>query len=113
MLHKFKYMLKNKWYRGEKDEFDIDMEQLKNMEKYGVILIDVRSPQEYNEGHLNGAILLPEYELLKKAPDEIKDKNAKIVIYCTTGNRSKKAQRMLQDLGYKNVYNLYKGIESY
>lgn len=50
---------------------DITMEQLKNMQIQGAILIDIRSPQEYNEGHLEGAIVLPEYEIYSKAKKNI------------------------------------------
>lgn len=93
--------------------FDINMEQLKKLQDEGATLLDIRSPQEYNEGHLNGAISIPEYELYRKASNKLKDKNETIIVYCGTGSRSKKAQIILQRLGYLNVYNLYKGTENY
>lgn len=95
----------------EKD--DITMEQLENMAKEGAVLLDVRSPQEYGEGHIDGAILIPEYELRMRAREILKDKEQVIIAYCPSGLRSKRAQRLLKNMGYENVYNLYKGFENY
>ena len=92
---------------------DITMEQLKNMQIQGAILIDIRSPQEYIEGHLEGAIVLPEYEIYSKAKKILPNKNQTIIVYCGNGIRSKKSQRIMRRMGYTNVYNLYKGTENY
>ena len=92
---------------------DITMEQLKNMQIQGAILIDIRSPQEYNEGHLEGAIVLPEYEIYSKAKKILPNKNQTIIVYCGNGIRSKKSQRIMRRMGYTKVYNLYKGTENY
>lgn len=108
----FRYMCCNNRYRSmEKD--DITMEELKNMADKGAIILDVRSPQEYREGHIEGAIVIPEYELKFRAQEILKDKSQLIVVYCPRGFRSKKAQRILKYMGYENVYNLYKGLENY
>ena len=88
---------------------DINQNQLEKLVKQGCTLIDVRSTQEFEEGHLDNAICIPEYEIKKQITNIVKDKNEKIVLYCDTGGRSKKAEKTLQKLGYKNVYNLYKG----
>lgn len=85
---------------------DIDKKELEKFLKEGAILVDVRSPQEYKEGHLDGAILIPEYEIVSKHLNTFKSKEEIIILYCTNGLRSKKAQRKLEKLGYKNVYNL-------
>lgn len=95
------------------DKFDITMEELKQMVNRGALLIDVRSPQEYNEGHLEGAIVLPDYEVRKKINMIVPDKNKTIVVYCDTGIRSKNVNRFLRKIGYINVYNLYKGTQNY
>lgn len=63
------------------------------------------------EGHINGAILIPEYELKRDADKFLTNKEEVIVVYCSTGTRSKKAQKELKEKGYKNVYNLYNGLE--
>jgi len=92
---------------------DVTIEQLMQMANIGALIIDIRSPQEYNEGHLNGAIVLPDYEIRRNANRIIPNKNQVIIVYCGTGIRSKNAQRLLQRMGYVNVYNLYKGTENY
>ncbi len=108
MLHKFKYFInRNRCYC----ETNVNQEQLNKMVGKGAILVDVRSPQEYEEGHLQHAILLPEYEIKKQAQLILSDKTQVIIVYCSTGHRSQKAQKMLQKLGYKKVYNLCKGVE--
>ena len=112
MLNKLKYLLDIKWKRSiEKN--DINMEELKRLVSNGAILLDVRSPQEYKEGHLEGAISIPEYELKSRSKNELQDKNINIIIYCSSGSRSKKAKKILEKMGYHNVYNLYNGIQNY
>ena len=90
---------------------DIMQSEIKSLMSKGAILIDVRSPQEYNEGHLDNSILLPEYEILKKIKDIIPNKNTRIILYCSSGTRSKKAQEELEKMGYKNIYNVLNGVE--
>lgn len=75
------------------------------------IVLDVRSPQEYNEGHITGAINIPEYELNSKIKNIASNINSKIIVYCLSGNRSKKAIKTLKKIGYHNLYNLENGIE--
>lgn len=94
-------------------ETQIGQNQLETMIKQGAVLVDVRSPQEFKEGHLENAISLPEYEIKEKSKRNLPDKTQKIIVYCSTGHRSAKAQKILQKLGYKNVYNLCKGLENY
>lgn len=110
MLNKLKYLLRKKIARSV-EKNDIDIEELKKMIEKDAILLDVRSPQEYKEGHLEGSYLIPEYELKAKAQEILFDKERPIVVYCSSGNRSKKAQKLLEKMGYKNVYNLHGGLE--
>ena len=106
--------LKKRIYRyREMQEFDVDEEQMKQMLNQGTILVDVRSPQEYNEGHIDGAILIPDYEIKKRINNIAVNKNQKIIVCCSTGSRSKKVQRELNKLGYTQIYNLYNGIQNY
>ena len=91
-------------------EDNINMEHLNELLENGAILIDVRSPQEYKEGHINGAICIPEYEIKFRCKNEIKNEDKIIVVYCSSGKRSKKAQKILREQGFKNVYNLYHSI---
>ena len=80
--------------------------------KNGAVLLDVRSKQEYNEGHLFGAVHLADYEIPKKHNNVLTNKDAEIIVYCQNGGRSKKACKKLKKLGYKNVYNLCGGIDN-
>lgn len=112
MWNRFRFFLTKKSSRVFKKK-DINIEELKKMIMEGALLVDVRSPQEYQEGHLKGAKLIPEYEIMKTCRYELKDKNAVIILYCSTGSRSKKAQRKLEKKGYQNVYNLYNGIQNF
>ena len=93
--------------------YDITMEELKRKQCDGAIVIDVRSTQEYNEGHIIGAINIPEYEICCDIDKILKDKDVEIVLYCISGKRSKKAYKKLNSLGYKNVYNLYGGLDNW
>ena len=108
MLSKFKFLFRKKKDRSM-DKYDIDERELNRLLSKGAILVDVRSEQEYEEGHMEGAILLPEYDIKKKAVDLLPDKNMDIIVYCSSGTRSKKAQSELQNMGYTKVYNLYNG----
>ena len=112
MLLKIKSLFKREKYRNI-DEYDIDEKEMNRVLSEGAILVDVRSPQEYEEGHMEGAILLQEYEIKKRANELLPNKDKVIVVYCSSGGRSKKAQKELLDMGYKKVYNLYNGYQNY
>lgn len=79
--------------------------------KEGAILIDVRTKQEFLEGHLDGAILIPYYEIGFKIGGIVLDKDKTIILYCKNGGRSVRAYKVLSKLGYSNIYNLKDGIE--
>ena len=67
------------------------------------IIIDARTPEEFAEGHIADAILIPEYEIADRAEKELPDKDALILVYCRSGRRSKIASEELVNLGYTNV----------
>lgn len=71
----------------------------------GVIILDVRTQAEFDEGHIINAILLPYDEIDVKAENIIPDKNKTILIYCRTGRRSEIAARELIDMGYTKVFD--------
>ena len=79
--------------------------------KEGAVLIDVRTKQEFMEGHLEGAILIPYYEIISKIGGIVFDKEKIIILYCKNGGRSIKAYKILKKLGYINIYNLKDGID--
>lgn len=70
----------------------------------GYVILDVRTQEEFDSGHVPGAILIPDYEIKEKAPQVLTDKNQKILIYCRSGRRSKLACEELVNLGYTNLY---------
>ena len=67
------------------------------------IILDVRSREEYDQGHIPGAILIPNTEIEVKAADLLPDKDQLILVYCRSGRRSKLAAQSLADLGYTNI----------
>ena len=69
----------------------------------GYVIIDARTQSEYDEGHIPGAILIPEYEIAERAEKELSDKDQLILVYCRSGRRSKIAAEELVKLGYTNV----------
>lgn len=83
----------------------ISGEQAKNLmnTEKDYIIIDARTEEEFNEGHIEGAILIPEYEISQRAEKELPNKDQLILVYCRSGRRSKIASQALVDLGYTNV----------
>ena len=69
----------------------------------GYIIIDARTQEEYDQGHIPGAIMIPEYEIADRAEKELPDKDQLILVYCRSGRRSKIAAEDLVKLGYTNV----------
>lgn len=69
-------------------------------------LVDVRQPDEYENGHIPGAVLLPDTDLRERAEDELPQKDAAIAVYCRSGARSAMAARMLREMGYTDVRDL-------
>ena len=70
-----------------------------------VYIIDVREEDEYNEGHLINSYNIP-LSILDNIQNENISLDAKIIVYCRSGNRSKTAQEMLNSMGYTNVYDM-------
>ena len=71
----------------------------------GFIILDVRSQEEYNEGHIPNAINIPDYEIEERANSELKDKNQVILVYCRSGYRSELSAKKLSQMGYIKIYN--------
>ena len=67
------------------------------------VLLDVRTQEEFDAGHIAGAILLPYDEINLKAATVLPDKEKEIVLYCRSGRRSAIAKKALVELGYKDV----------
>lgn len=69
----------------------------------GYVILDARAPDEYETGHIPGAIVISHEEIKEKAESQLPDKNQLILVYCRSGRRSKLAAQDLADLGYTNV----------
>lgn len=69
-------------------------------------VLDVRTPEEYAEAHLKGAMLIPDYELPQRIGELPADKSAVILVYCRSGSRSAGAVRFLRERGYANAFNM-------
>ena len=80
-------------------------------EKENAVLLDVRTPQEYREGHIPGSKNVP-LQTLDKVRSVVENKDAELFVYCYSGARSRQATAMLQHMGYTNVQNIG-GIAAY
>jgi len=69
------------------------------------IILDVRTEEEFQQGHIPGAVLLPDFDIQYMAASILYDYNALILVYCRSGNRSRGAVELLVSMGYKNVYD--------
>ena len=67
------------------------------------VILDVRTQEEYDQGHIPGAVLIPDYEIEQAAQDMLPDKDQLILVYCRSGRRSKNAAQVLAELGYTNI----------
>ena len=92
----------------------ITQEEAKEMMKKddGHIIIDVRRQDEYDEGHIPGAVLIPNESITDKQPEELPKLDQIILVYCRSGRRSKEASQKLSDIGYTNVYE-FGGINTW
>jgi phage shock protein E len=70
-----------------------------------ITILDVRSQEEFDTGHIEGAILIPDTEITDKAEEILTNKSATILVYCHSGRRSALAAADLVELGYSNVYD--------
>ena len=77
-------------------------EMMENSEEF--VLLDVRSEEEFSEGHIPGAMVIPHEEILKRADAELPEKDVPVFVYCRSGRRSKIAAEALVSLGYSEVY---------
>ena len=69
----------------------------------GYIILDVRTQEEYDQGHIPGAIVISHEEIAEKAEAVLTDKDQLILVYCRSGRRSKIAAEALAELGYTNI----------
>ena len=92
----------------------ITQEEAKEMmDTQEVIILDVREQDEYDSGHIPGAVLLPVDSIDETtAAEVIPEKDSAVLVYCRSGNRSKTASSTLAELGYTNIYE-FGGINTW
>ncbi|MDO4192623.1 MAG: rhodanese-like domain-containing protein [Erysipelotrichaceae bacterium] len=89
---------KNSWQSISQAEAAEIMQKEKN-----IIILDVRTEQEYADEHISGAVNLPNESIGTEPPALLPDKDQVILVYCRSGNRSKQAAQKLADMGYTNI----------
>ena len=99
---------------SENDYQQISQEEAKEMmDTQDVIILDVREQDEYDSGHIPGAVLLPVGTIDEEtAAEVIPEKDSTVLVYCRSGNRSKTASSALAGLGYTNIYE-FGGINTW
>ena len=92
----------------------ISQEEAKEMmDTQDVVILDVREQDEYDSGHIPGAVLLPVGTIDEEtAAEVIPEKDSTVLVYCRSGNRSKTASSALAELGYTNIYE-FGGINTW
>jgi rhodanese-related sulfurtransferase len=83
----------------------ISGEEAKAMMSEEALIVDVREPDEYAEGHIENAILIPLGDINTEKLSSLPDKDQVLLVYCRSGNRSGQAAKKLIELGYTKVYD--------
>lgn len=103
------------WNEKSEGYTQISYEEAKKMidEQKNIIILDVRTKEEFEGGYIKGAVLFPSQEVNEEtAAQKLPDKEKTILIYCSSGGRSKKVAQQLADMGYTNIYE-FGGINSW
>jgi rhodanese-related sulfurtransferase len=90
---------------------EIDVQEAKRRQDAGAVLVDVREPNEWRDGHAKGARHIPLGELSRRAGELPKD--GEILLICRSGNRSRTAAQLLQRGGYERVVNVQGGTTAW
>jgi rhodanese-related sulfurtransferase len=89
-------------------------EMINNPSSYpNLLILDVRTQDEYNAGHINGSLLIPVSELQTRISELDYAKNSSILVYCRSGSRSATASQILIDNGFQHVYNMLGGYNQW
>lgn len=81
-------------------------------ENTDIIVLDVRTKEEYDKGHIEGAILISNEDINDTQPEQLPELDKQILLYCRTGNRSGQAAEKLSKIGYTNIYD-FGGIQDW
>ena len=99
--------------REETEQVDVEKVREALDSEEDVIVLDVREPGEWQDGHIPGAKHVPRGVLEYLAADELPEKDARIVVHCAVGGRGTLATRTLQEMGYTNVANMQGGTNAW
>ena len=89
----------------------VDVREASRRQAAGAVLIDVRQPEEWQQGHVPGAMLIPLGSLRDRVAEVPRDRD--VLLICRSGNRSGTAQRQLLELGYDRVFNVSGGMNAW
>ena len=94
-----------------KDVTILSVEEAKTIlaEEPGAVFLDVRTPEEFKEGHIEGAVLINFFDADFKQQVATLDKDKPVYIYCRSGNRSQQAGMILTEMGFKEIYDIEAG----
>jgi phage shock protein E len=84
----------------------VPAEKARQLLRDRAVIVDVRSPGEFESGHLSAALNIPLGTLAGEAPRRIPDRDQAVLLHCLSGGRSEMARQQLKRLGYRNVFNL-------
>ncbi len=95
------------------DYGDVTVQEAKKLieDEPELVILDVRTDAEYNNGHIEGATNIPVEELANRLTEL--DKNSELLVYCRTGNRSSTAVSILDDAGFSKIYHMSEGISAW
>ncbi len=79
-------------------------------EKKDILLLDVRTPQEYDNGKIEGSINIPVNNITTEITNKVSDKNKTVYVYCLSGSRSDLAVQIMRQLGYTNAFSMTHGL---
>ena len=91
----------------------VDAEKFDELRKTGYVVIDVRTQEEFNEGHIEGAVLINIHAADFKDKINALDKTGKYLVYCRSGKRSNRAVLMMNEIGINDALNLIGGITAW
>jgi rhodanese-related sulfurtransferase len=95
---------------GRNVKENIDVEKFNSLRTEGYKIIDVRTPEEYNEARIENSILIDFYESDFYSEIDKLDKSEKFIVYCRSGRRSLTAVKYMNSIGIENAFNLEGGI---
>lgn len=90
--------------------YTVDVEQIRVMQRQGALLLDVREPEEFDEAHAPGSVLIPLGQLQERIAELGEFKRSPVVVICRSGRRSAQAAGMLAKLGFTSLYNVQGGM---